>query len=771
VDDLLRIGLMNAAWALVLALVAALVAWKWPRQSTLIHGLWLLVLVKLITPPLVYIPWPAGFQGSEVDRGVVRAGSDETRNVQIPSQKAMVVRPSSAPIDLEPQPLTEPKPRAKPQWRLIVIGLWVSGAAVWWLVQVRQTSRFRRLLRSTRPASPALLARAKRVAELLGLRRCPDLEMVPARVPPMVWALFSTPRLLLPEDLWDRLGPEHQDLVLAHELAHLKRRDHWVRRFEAVVLGIFWWDPIAWWALREVERAEERCCDDWVAWAFPKSAHEYADVLVTTAAFLSGSRVPWPAGASGAGRAPLIKERLNMILQHATKAAPARPASRIPVMLGALTLLLLPAFGAGGSSQATLQDKPNSTEVTTRPARDDIHILPRSVVDKTTASDPAQDDPATPKEDSQKRDTEKRVRISRPIVREVAEYQDFVGRIEPFQSVELRARVSGILVKSLVDAGLPVKKGQLLFEIDPRPYQAGLDKAEAEVQRSSSRAKRLATESARAKQQLDAGRIKAQEYDQIEADRSEAEATLATMQASLELAKLQLEFTRVTAPIDGMIHGPVLEPGNVAVADQTVLGKMASTNPMYVFFNMDERTFLRLSRVRQEGKLKKQFESGFPIEVGLADEPDDFSIRGKVMIQGGNSDPKTGTVRLRATLPNTDGILVPGLFARVRVATGFPHIATLVPTASVQLVRSASQWPTVMVVDKLGFLRMRRVKLGSIHGDLREVREGLQDDDWVVVDHRTALEQSLGLHVTTEKVEIPLPEPKDASRSGEPEPR
>ena len=136
-----------------------------------------------------------------------------------------------------------------------------------------------------------------------GLARPPDDRAgAGPRAPLALGGVRGSPRLILPEELWGRFDESQQDAVLAHELAHWKRRDHWVRRLEAIVLGLYWWYPGAWWARRQLERAEEECCDAWVVWALPSAANSYAEALVATAVFLSGLRQSLPLGASGAGR-------------------------------------------------------------------------------------------------------------------------------------------------------------------------------------------------------------------------------------------------------------------------------------------------------------------------------------------------------------------------------------------------------------------------------------------------------------------------------------
>ncbi len=159
-------------------------------------------------------------------------------------------------------------PRTAWPWKPSVVGLWLLGAGAWWVAVARNTRRFRLLLRSVQPAPVDLKERASRVAAQLGLARVPEIGIVTTRIPPMLWAAMGgRPRLVLPGELWERLDDHQKDAVLAHELAHLRRGDHWVRRLEALACGLYWWDPVAWWVRREVERAEERCCDAWVLWA------------------------------------------------------------------------------------------------------------------------------------------------------------------------------------------------------------------------------------------------------------------------------------------------------------------------------------------------------------------------------------------------------------------------------------------------------------------------------------------------------------------------
>ena len=173
----------------------------------------------------------------------------------------------------------------------------------------------------------------------------------------MLWALGFSPRLLLPSELWPRLGTEQQDTLLAHELAHLRRGDHWVRRLELLVLGLYWWHPVVWWARRRLQEAEEECCDAVVVAVLPDAASAYASALVETVAFLSQSRAAALVGASGAGQVPLLKRRLTMILTANPSRQPSRLAFWTVLALGALLLPLAP-----GAAWTEAPEKPGGVE-------------------------------------------------------------------------------------------------------------------------------------------------------------------------------------------------------------------------------------------------------------------------------------------------------------------------------------------------------------------------------------------------------------------------
>jgi beta-lactamase regulating signal transducer with metallopeptidase domain len=250
--------------------------------------------------------------------------------------------PAPEPVDARDNPA--PVGPELPSWRVLVVAAWLGGSVCWYTVAALRVGRFRRLLRHARAAPEEVQQQARRVAVSLRLRRCPLACFVPAPVSPLLWALVGPPRLLLPEALWKTLTEQQRGTLLAHELAHLRRRDHWVRWLELVVLGLYWWHPVVWWARRELREAEEQCCDAWVLWALPDAAEAYARALLETLAFLSRSRPSLPVGASGAGRVYLLKRRLTMILRGSTSQALGWPGFLALLLLGAVLLPLLPTW-------------------------------------------------------------------------------------------------------------------------------------------------------------------------------------------------------------------------------------------------------------------------------------------------------------------------------------------------------------------------------------------------------------------------------------------
>jgi RND family efflux transporter MFP subunit len=349
------------------------------------------------------------------------------------------------------------------------------------------------------------------------------------------------------------------------------------------------------------------------------------------------------------------------------------------------------------------------------------------------------------------------VAVGRPLTREVTDYEEFTGRTEAAQAVDLRARVTGYVVQVNFKEGSAVKQGDVLFEIDPRPYQADLDKADAEVARAEAHFKRVSADADRAKKLLDNRSISQDEYDHAVADRAEAEASLRVAAAARDIAKLNLSFTRVTAPLSGKVGRALLTPGNLAVADTTLLATIVSVDPMDVSFDVDESTLVRLARLQREDKGKAEL----PVLLALPDG-EGFVHRAKLAGIGVRVDPNTGAAHGRAVFANPDGLFLPGMFVRVRVLTSGPHKALLVPETAVGREQGGA---FVLVVTDKNVVERRPVKLGPQDAEVRVVKEGLTPEDRVVFDTR---QSKPGLKVKTK--EVPIQAPTEQHKPQEPSP-
>ena len=336
------------------------------------------------------------------------------------------------------------------------------------------------------------------------------------------------------------------------------------------------------------------------------------------------------------------------------------------------------------------------------------------------------------------------VEVYQPLSREVSDYQDFTGRTEASATVQLKARVTGYLTRVLFNDGDKVKKGQLLLQIDPRPYQAELDKAEASVAVSQAVLARAKADLTRARALFLRKGVSKEELDKIAAEVEEAQARLLLAKANREAAMLNLDFTRVVAPMGGRIGRRLIDAGNLVKADETALATLISGKPMYVCFDVDERTALRLRRTMVQDKDKR-----FRVAIGLADEKG-FPRLAEVDYVSNSVDPKAGTLRLRAALPNADGLLVPGLFVRIRLTMGKPHKALLVPERAVG--RDLGR-PFVLVANQKDEVEVRQVQLGQRHGDLVVVEKGLKAVDRVVLKGPQGLKEGMG--VKPKKVVLP----------------
>lgn len=315
------------------------------------------------------------------------------------------------------------------------------------------------------------------------------------------------------------------------------------------------------------------------------------------------------------------------------------------------------------------------------------------------------------------------VTVSAPLVQDVVDWDEFVGRFEAIDNVEVRPRASGYLQGVHFRDGEFVRKGQLLFTIDPRQAQAAVAQAAAQVAQARATLANAKTELARS-QALAAQRAASQE--EVEARQAAVRsgaAQLAAAEAGLRARRLDLGFTRVTAPISGRISERRVDPGNSVTADQTVLTTIVSENPLHFVFQGSEALLLKYQR--NDAGVRP----GAPVRVKLSDETE-FAHAGKLDFIDNAIDAGAGTVRARAVIPNPNGFLKPGMFGNLRLESSQPYPAMLVPDTAV-MADAARQ--IVYVVGKDGTVAAKPVQTGPLRGNLRVIRSGIARDDRVII--------------------------------------
>ncbi len=323
------------------------------------------------------------------------------------------------------------------------------------------------------------------------------------------------------------------------------------------------------------------------------------------------------------------------------------------------------------------------------------------------------------------------VSVAKPVKRVVTDKAEFTGRFEASGLVEVRAQVSGQLMEVLFRDGADVKKGDRLFKIDPRPYQNAFDQAQASVATARTRIDLTKADVDRAKDLLKTGNISDQVAQQRNQAYLEAQASLQSAQAALATAKLNLEWTDVRSPIDGRIGRKLVTEGNLiaAGAGATLLTTIVSVRPIYFYFDVDEQSFLRyVGYIR--ANLVNDADGGAPVEISLPGS-EKFTIKGRIDFADNQLDQQTGTLRLRATMPNEDASLVSGVFGVLRMQASEPFEALLVPDVA---ILSDQTRKIVMVVGADNKVVPKVVELGQLDGDLRIIRSGLSPDDQVIVD-------------------------------------
>lgn len=320
------------------------------------------------------------------------------------------------------------------------------------------------------------------------------------------------------------------------------------------------------------------------------------------------------------------------------------------------------------------------------------------------------------------------VSVAEVVVRDVSQWDDFSGRIEAIQNVELRPRVSGYIESVNFTEGQEVKAGDVLFTIDARTYKAAVAQAQAELARARTQAALGRSEAARAERLAGLQAISVEQLDQRKSAAAQAEANVQAAKAALDAAKLDLDFTEVRAPIAGRAGRALITTGNL-VTGEDVLTTLVSLDKVHVHFDTDERSFLRYAEMARHGQRPSERDARLPVQVGLVGE-DGFPHKGEVDFLDNQVDRNTGTIRARAVLDNADRVFTPGLFARVRLLGSGEFRAVLIDDKAVLTDQDRKY---VYVVDGEGKAQRRDVQVGRKSGDLRIVEQGLAAGDKVIV--------------------------------------
>jgi RND family efflux transporter MFP subunit len=348
------------------------------------------------------------------------------------------------------------------------------------------------------------------------------------------------------------------------------------------------------------------------------------------------------------------------------------------------------------------------------------------------------------------------VSVASPLEREVTDYDEYTGRLAAVEEVEVRARVRGYLVKVNFTEGAEVKQGDVLFEIDPRPFQAELDAAKGQVAQWEAKLTRAEADVARNERLLPKGAASQKDLDTAIADRGEARAAIQSARAQVERAALDLEFTKVTAPINGRVSRAHVTKGNLVNAgggEATLLTTIVAINPIYVYFDVDERALLQYQQAAREqaggnDRPANVREAKIPVQLGLANE-EGFPYAGVIDFADNKVDPTTGTIRVRGVFANANRVFTPGLFARVRVPVGDKYQAVLVPDRAIGTDQGQKY---LLAVNDKNVVEYRAVKLGRLHDGLRVIQEGVKPSEVVIVNGIQRARP--GLTVTPERTEI-----------------
>jgi len=345
------------------------------------------------------------------------------------------------------------------------------------------------------------------------------------------------------------------------------------------------------------------------------------------------------------------------------------------------------------------------------------HVLPITALSVLTACHQTPDAVVAP--------AAAKVNVARVIEQPVHEWDEVTARLEAPETVQVRPRVTGQIDAVAFTDGDLVKKGDLLFRIDPRPFEAEVHRLEAQLQQARAASVRSNNEAQRGERLRTNNAISVELADSRTTTAQESKAAVAAIQAQLDLAKLNLSFTRVAAPITGRVSRAEITAGNIVTADQSILTSLVSTDKVYAYFDADERVFLKYSQLARDGKRG----ATTPVYMGLSNEPEHGHL-GQMNFVDNQVNPRTGTIRGRAVFDNSEGEYTPGLYARLKLVGSGIYTAMLIQDEAVGTDLGKKY---VLVVDTDNKALYRSVDVGPKLEGLRIVRSGLQKDDRIVV--------------------------------------
>ena len=341
------------------------------------------------------------------------------------------------------------------------------------------------------------------------------------------------------------------------------------------------------------------------------------------------------------------------------------------------------------------------------------------------------------------------VTVAKPVVKDIIERTDFIGRFEAIDQVDIRARVTGYLDKVHFQDGTFVKAGDLLFTIDPRPYRNILEQAQSAVTSAQVRLEFAQSDLDRAEQLRRTGNIADQLFDQRRQAFLTGKAEMDRAQAALRQAQLDVEFTEVKSPLSGRISRKLVSEGNLVIANQTILTNVLSLDPIQFYFDVDERSFLAFSRQTQGGTRTSTNGEKNEVTLTLTDERLG-ELKGEVDFVDNRLDAASGTIRLRAIFANKDLFLTPGLFGRVTVGASDPYKGILLPD---EAISSDQDRRVVYMVDEKNVVHLKPVRIGPRIDGYRVIRDGLTGNETVVVNGLVRVRP--GMPITPQMTTLP----------------